>query len=66
MSHKISRRLFVASGLAALAAPAMAEPPAMSLRPLLRPPGLGAGRAAAAVEALVAEARLQEIGRAHV
>jgi D-alanyl-D-alanine carboxypeptidase/D-alanyl-D-alanine-endopeptidase (penicillin-binding protein 4) len=59
MSHKISRRLFVASGLAALAAPAMAEPPAMSLRPLLRPPGLGAGRAAAAVEALVAEARLQ-------
>ena len=59
MSHEISRRLFIASGLAALAAPAIAEPPAMSLRPLLRPPGLGAGRAAAAVEALIAEARLQ-------
>jgi len=58
MTRGISRRLFVTSAVAALAAPAMAEPPAMSLRPLLRPPGLGAGRAAAAVEALIAEARL--------
>ena len=67
MSRPITRRLFVTSALAALASPAAADPPAMSLRPLLRPPGLGAGRAAAAVEALVAEARLQgDVGYAVV
>jgi D-alanyl-D-alanine carboxypeptidase/D-alanyl-D-alanine-endopeptidase (penicillin-binding protein 4) len=65
MTATISRRLFVTTALAALAAPAAAEPPAVSLRPLLRPAGIGAGRAAAAVEALINGARLSgEVGYA--
>jgi D-alanyl-D-alanine carboxypeptidase/D-alanyl-D-alanine-endopeptidase (penicillin-binding protein 4) len=66
MSPAISRRALLGSALAALAAPAaLAGPPSASLRPVLRPAGLGAGRAAAAVEALVAEANLSgEVGYA--
>ncbi|MFB9151100.1 D-alanyl-D-alanine carboxypeptidase/D-alanyl-D-alanine endopeptidase [Roseovarius ramblicola] len=58
MSNRITRRLFTASALAALAAPAVAEPPAVSLRPLLRPASIRAARAAAEAEALIAQARL--------
>jgi len=58
MTDRISRRVFTASALAALAAPAMAEPPAVSLRPLLRPASIRAARAAAEAEALIARANL--------
>jgi D-alanyl-D-alanine carboxypeptidase/D-alanyl-D-alanine-endopeptidase (penicillin-binding protein 4) len=58
MSHRISRRLFITSALSALALPAAADPPAVSLRPLLRPAGIPGAGAAAEVEALIAKANL--------
>jgi len=65
MTSPLSRRVFLSSVLAALAAPAAAEPPAVSLRPLLRPGGLGAAARAAETEALIAAARLSgEVGYA--
>ena len=57
MSKGLSRRLFVASALSALAGAARASAPDVSLRPRLRPAGLGE-RGAPSVEALIEEARL--------
>ena len=61
MSCLVSRRIFLTAGLAALAAPALAGAPAISLRPVARPvrgPGTVASRSAPAAEALIARANL--------
>ncbi|MDF1854546.1 D-alanyl-D-alanine carboxypeptidase/D-alanyl-D-alanine-endopeptidase [Pseudooceanicola sp.] len=53
----LTRRLFLGTGLAALAAPVWAEVPARSLRPVLRPANLGQPRVDAAAD-LVQRAKL--------
>lgn len=55
MMQPVSRRFLLSCGLAALAAPALADAPAVSLRPVLRP---ARGAVAPAVEALIAGAKL--------
>ncbi|MAU50846.1 MAG: D-alanyl-D-alanine carboxypeptidase/D-alanyl-D-alanine-endopeptidase [Roseovarius sp.] len=70
MTQAFSRRVFLGTGLAALAAPALAGPPATSLRPVARP-AHGAGRLAArgvpAAEALISSANLSgQVGYALV
>ncbi|MET4101187.1 D-alanyl-D-alanine carboxypeptidase/D-alanyl-D-alanine-endopeptidase (penicillin-binding protein 4) [Roseovarius sp. MBR-78] len=63
MTRPLSRRFFLSSALATLAAPALAEAPAVSLRPVLRPASIRAAQGAAATEALIAKARLSgEVG----
>ncbi|MDZ7711492.1 MAG: D-alanyl-D-alanine carboxypeptidase/D-alanyl-D-alanine-endopeptidase [Roseovarius sp.] len=65
MTQPVSRRLFLSSALAALATPALAEAPAVSLRPVMRPAGVRAAGGAAATEALIAGANLSgEVGYA--
>lgn len=57
MSKVFSRRIFLASALSALAARAQAGAPAVSLRPQVRPEGLGK-LTAPSIDALISEARL--------
>lgn len=65
MTQALSRRLFLSSALAALTTPALAQAPAISLRPILRPAGVRAAGSSAATEALIAGARLTgEVGYA--
>ncbi|MFU8836506.1 MAG: D-alanyl-D-alanine carboxypeptidase/D-alanyl-D-alanine-endopeptidase [Roseovarius sp.] len=59
MMRPVSRRFFLTTSLAALAGPALAAPPATSLRPVARPArGTIAAHGAPSAEALIAKANL--------
>ncbi|OWU85569.1 D-alanyl-D-alanine carboxypeptidase [Oceanicola sp. 22II-s10i] len=58
MNRQIPRRTFLSGALAALAAPALANAPARSLRPVPRPPEGQRGPRVPEGEALVSDARL--------